>query len=189
MELIVISKEIYFKTEGKIINKLFNNGLNIFHLRKQDVDKARLVDLLHEIDPVFHCRIALHQFHHIAPDFGITRLHYSERLRRESLPFPQDNTLSTSIHSWDSISEIGQFNYAFFSPVFDSLSKPGYQGSIIPGFRIPETEVSIVALGGINYNNARQIINMGFKGMALLGALWNDPLEAVDNFKKIQALC
>ncbi|WP_316789024.1 thiamine phosphate synthase [Pedobacter frigoris] len=189
MELIVISNDSYFKDEGKLINKLFYNDLNILHLRKNNTDEANFIELINAIDPAFHPRIALHQFHELAPDFGITRLHYPERLRKDNLSAPPNNTLSTSIHSWDALSEIRQFDYAFFSPVFNSLSKPGYQGVIKDGFRLPETPVKMVALGGIHLDNVQQVIDMGFKSMALMGALWNEPLQAINNFKKIQAIC
>jgi len=30
---------------------------------------------------------------------------------------------------------------------------------------------------------------MNFDGVALLGSIWNDPAQALNNFKKIQAKC
>ncbi|TKC05924.1 thiamine phosphate synthase [Pedobacter frigoris] len=189
MELIVISNSSYFKNEGNLINNLFINGLKTIHLRKENTDKSKFVELLNEIDPAFYPHIALHQFHELAPDFGINRLHYPEKLRRESPSFPSDSILSTSIHDWDTLSEIIQFDYAFFSPLFDSLSKPGYEGVIREGFKLPETSVKIVALGGINHDNAQRVIDMGFNGMALMGTLWNDPRHTINNFKKIQEIC
>ena len=77
MELIVISNPQPVADESIIINKLFQEGLRCFHVRKPESDYPTVKQLLNEIAPRFYDRIALHQFHEMASDFGIKRLHYT----------------------------------------------------------------------------------------------------------------
>src|SRR5690606_38698684 len=119
--------------EARIINTLFENGLNVFHLRKNSCTRAYCKQLISEIDVAFHNRIALHQFHDLREDFAINRLHYKGQQRKQlqeaktELNF-KDTVLSSSIHQLEDINDLKGFDYTFFGPVFNSISKPGYAG-------------------------------------------------------------
>lgn len=196
MELFVISDSFAFKGETELINLLFESGMSVFHLRKEAMSSADYAALLEGIELQYHDRIALHQFHELILDFpGLKRLHDPEWLRRETvqqhLPnYKNGRVLSTSIHQLASLEETTGFDYTFYGPVFNSLSKPGYTGIIAPGFKLPAVRpVRIIALGGINWNNLEQVKTMGFDGLAVLGAIWNDRKNAVTNFKNMEERC
>jgi len=188
MELIVISKETYFESEGKVINELFDSGIKIFHLRKPQSDLVSYVKLINEIDPSFHQQLSLHQFHELRSQFDITRLHYPEMERVAGLRSTAYIN-STSIHNLKELEDLTQYDYAFFGPVFNSLSKPGYQGIVDQGFKLPPSPLKVIALGGINIENVEKVSEMGFDGLALLGAIWGDTKSAIKNFKKIKEIC
>lgn len=191
MELIVISAFTYFKDEGKIINKLFDNGLNILHIKKDPANSVQLLDLMWQIEPQYHERIALHQCHELKAEFGLNRLHYPEQMKAtlQSSSLPADQVSSTSIHALKRLDELNGFAYTFFGPLFNSLSKKGYQGINDQEFRCPEADLKVIALGGITEKQVRQVADMGFDGLAVSGALWNAPDTALFHFKKIQSLC
>jgi len=196
MNVIVISSPSALSNEAKLINELFENGLDVFHLRKNSCTRAYCKQLISEIDEAYHSRIALHQFHGLTADFGINRLHYKEQQRKQlqetktGLNF-KTNVLSTSIHQLMDINDLKGFDYAFFGPVFTSISKPGYAGVLDSHFRLPQrrNNTKLIALGGINASNFDEVNLMGFDGLALLGFIWNDPSKAVSNFKHIQERC
>ena len=94
--------------------------------------------------------------------------------------------LSTSIHSLDEADGLVDFDYAFFGPLFDSISKPGYKGKDLAGFKLPgHLKTKLVALGGITPDNITQVFDMGFDKAAILGSLWNNPSQALSIFKQI----
>lgn len=188
MKLIVISNPISFKGEELIVNQLFEEGMEIYHLRKENASIAEYRKYIEGIDAQYHHQIALHQHHELAKVYGINRLHYSESFRRKQTVKLANTVRSTSVHQLQSIDEIVEFNYAFFSPVFNSLSKPGYNGVINEDFRLdnPHHQLEIIALGGISIDNIMQIAKMGFNGAAVLGTIWNDPSNAVNTFKMLQ---
>lgn len=194
MQLIVISHPNIVVNEVRIINQLFELGLTRFHLRKPDWDEKQVVDLLEQIDHAFHPYIALHQHHHIAVDFDIKRLHYTEKHRlateQDKLIFQKKGgyALSTSIHDVAKLNSLAPFDYTFFGPVFNSISKPGYQSNLAQDFHIAKTynQPQIIALGGVECSNLDQLKHMGFDSAAVLGTIWGDPAQAVTNFRKLQ---
>ncbi|WP_419698461.1 thiamine phosphate synthase [Mucilaginibacter sp. NFX135] len=194
MQLIVISHPDTIAHEAQLINQLFEAGLMRFHLRKPDWDEQQLFGLLKQIDPAFHPYIALHQYHNIAIDFDIKRLHYTEKHRLTTeqnkliLQKKKGNVLSTSIHDITELSALTPFDYTFFSPVFNSISKSDYQSKLPEGFHIDrnDTQPKIIALGGVECSNLDKLKHMGFDGAAVLGTIWNDPTHAITNFRKLQ---
>lgn len=194
MELIVISNPFAIPDEANLISKLFHADLKCFHLRKPESELQRLRDLLKDIDSRFYERIALHQYHDMAEEFGIKRLHYTGSSRSTSCLKTIRNqgaegfTLSTSIHEITSLPEIRHFDYAFYGPVFNSISKAGYQSKVSENVRLnkADCETKIIALGGVQACNLTRIKRMGFDGAAVLGALWNEPHKAVQRFNQLK---
>jgi thiamine-phosphate pyrophosphorylase len=195
MELIVISNPVAVADENIIINNLFQAGLKSFHIRKPESDIQSVKELLNGIAPCFYERIALHQFHEMANDFGIHRLHYTESARIQSSPqqwklqVEKGFILSTSIHDTTLLPELNHFEYAFYGPVFDSISKPGYQSKLSADFKLDKTNRSkpkVIALGGVELSNLLNIKQMGFDGAAVLGTLWNESDKALKRFHQLK---
>ena len=93
---------------------------------------------------------------------------------------------STSVHSLEAYNALPvHFSYAFLGPVFDSISKPGYEAVSFDFSKKEELPVKLVGLGGIGAGNVKQVLEMGFDGAALLGAIWNseDPITELKNCK------
>ena len=192
MELFVIAHPTILKDETLLVNQLFDAGLPVFHLRKPTADEAAHRKFMDGILPEYHNRVALHHFHALVNDYNIKRLHHTESFRKSSTigDFSQPYTYSTSIHQLAEIDQIKSYHYSFFGPVFNSLSKPGYMGITDAGFSVTQSKTTkLIALGGIDLNNIDQVKAMNFDGIALLGSIWNEPAQAIINFKKIQAKC
>ena len=166
--------------------------MSIFHLRKPESSSQELVLLLQEINPIYYSKIALHSHHYMAKSFGINRLHYTEASRKQLTEMDlqekkAENIFSTSVHSMtDYENLLNHFEYTFLSPVFDSISKPGYQAQSFDLSK--KTETKLIALGGINETNCSKAFDMGFDGIALLGSIWQND-NGINNFKKISQIC
>jgi thiamine-phosphate pyrophosphorylase len=193
--LIVISSPTPVKNEAALINQLFDEGLAVFHLRKPESSSQELVLLLQEINPEHYSKIALHSHHYMAKSFGIKRLHYTEASRKQItetdlLEKKTDNIFSTSVHSIADYNNLSQqFDYAFLSPVFDSISKTDYKATTFELNSInKKPETKLIALGGLNESNCKEAFEMGFNGIALLGSIWNTE-NKIKKFKAIQTQC
>jgi thiamine-phosphate pyrophosphorylase len=190
--LIVISSPTPVIKEASLINQLFDEGLPVFHLRKPESSSQELVLLLQEIDPAHYSKIALHSHHYLAKSFGINRLHYTEASRKQLTEIDlseqkTENILSTSVHSISDFKNlVTHFSYAFLSPVFDSISKPGYQAQKFDLTEVDKnSNTKLIALGGIDETNCNKAYEMGFDGIALLGAIWNSE-DKMKTFKLIK---
>ncbi|OCX50429.1 hypothetical protein BEL04_21855 [Mucilaginibacter sp. PPCGB 2223] len=194
MELIVISAPDIVANEAQIINHLFGAGLQRFHLRKPGWDIGRCTDLLTQIDRSYHHAIVCHQHHQLAKVFGMDYLHYAENDRikcdqsKLNTLVNEGYRLSTSVHTVDAITTLQGFEYVFLSPVFNSISKPGYQSMLPEGFCLDRNKLNpkVIALGGVDALNIEQIRSMNFDGAAVLGAIWQDLEHAVLNFVSIK---
>jgi thiamine-phosphate pyrophosphorylase len=101
---------------------------------------------------------------------------------------------STSFHQLARASEPWgpALTYAFLSPVFDSISKPGYPAA---GFTSAEVRrvasapgaVPLIALGGVTEGNLAAAAGLGFAGAAVLGGVWHraDPVAAVEALLRV----
>lgn len=190
----VISNPSFFKAEAQLINELFDLGMQRFHLRKPGSDKKAYELLLSKIDSRYLERIALHQFHELGPEFGIQRLHFKEHQRLLSLQSRFEGqpsiTLSTSIHSINHTTDLHYFKYTFLGPVFQSISKENYPGTIPWDFQLKHFgETKVIALGGITAAKIQQLQQMNFDGAAVLGAVWKVPEQAMRSFKALQKAC
>ncbi len=193
--LVVVSNAVPVQGEAGLIRALFDAGLEVFHLRKPGYTEMELNALLRSIHPDCYPRIALHQHHGVADAFGIKRLHFTEQKRLQT-DFTNDikdgKTYSTSIHSLADYHELEVcFEYAFLGPVFNSISKSGYQAMKDPELLHVKTQdskrslVKLVAIGGITTANCQTTRHYGYDGIAALGAIWQSE-NPVQNFKNIQ---
>lgn len=195
MKLLAISNPDFIPDEAELINSLFREGLVCLHIRKPESDPTDFRNLLSQINPDFLDRISIHQHHNLAGEFGIKRLHFTEKERRmispESLKKLRSRNflLSTSIHDLSEMDNLSKhFSYTFFGPVFDSISKVGYKG-VLPDdfyFKPENKKIPIIGLGGIDCQNFGKVAKMNFDGAAVLGILWRDTENIIVNFRELR---
>lgn len=186
--IIVITPEEMMKNETGLINELFQEGLNLLHIRKPFINSEEMADFIQKINSEFHHQLVLHSHYDLAKDFNISRFHFREIDRQNDLYKSfADKTISTSVHDIETFNELNEeWEYAFISPVFPSISKKGYgeNSNILNDIKKrTHSNVKLMALGGINENNIHEVFNNGVDGMALLGAIWESD-EPLNVFKK-----
>src|SRR5659263_705692 len=81
--LVVITNPTAVADEAIIINVLFDEGLEILHVRKPGVAIDEMSALIEQIKPQYLHQVALHQHLEIAGDLGIHRLHFTEVKRKK----------------------------------------------------------------------------------------------------------
>ena len=191
--MIVITNPIAISNEIKIIHSLFAEGLSFLHIRKPDFSEAEIESFLLEIGLEYNDRLVLHSYHHLAKKTAINKLHFSENERNlmSRKKLKPIKCHSTSVHNIEVFNSLKQnFEYAFLSPIFPSISKPNYNPKINHFESVKERsnfDTKLVALGGITAENIQHTLENGFDDVALLGTIWNckNPLT---NFKKCQEI-
>lgn len=195
MELIVITEEKLFAGEAEAVNLLFEEGLELLHLRKPEATPEEIGNLLGNIKEAYHNRIVLHDHFQLAARFAVKGLHLNRR--NNTVPAGFNGTKSRSCHTLAELAQYPDMDYLFLSPVFDSISKGGYRAAF------PEQALStaqkedvinhrVIALGGIRPENIAQVQQWGFGGVAVLGFLWSnysfdkDKEALVDRFNQLK---
>lgn len=202
MLFIVISRPDFFPGEADAIRILFDEGIDLFHLRKPQSSLNDCAALLRALPESMRHRIVTHEHFDICRDYALHGMHLNKRNPRApttltsstSLPpgglqtsahhhrLPAEvrpMTLSASCHSLAEVRERkGRCDYVFLSPVFDSISKSGYRAAFSPdelraAARDGTIDDNVIALGGCSLQNIRALGELHFGGAAFLGDVWN----------------
>ena len=199
--MILISSPEPIKNEWEILSELFRKGLNCFHLRRPNQDKKHYRLALAQIETGYHNRVVIHDFPDLVQDFGLKGLHLKESVRRGlnaiewkgilNWKHKYHMSISTSIHwreEWIELEEA--FDYAFLSPVFNSLSKKDYKANR-EWQKLVELKpaTKAIALGGIDLGKIDQIYAWNYQGVAVLGSVWEEPRNAVNETIKLLNAC
>lgn len=145
---ILFSYPTKLEDEASIINNEISSGnWDLFHLRKPGWSET-------EIKELYSCLSAEAQQKTIFHESG-----------------------KQSCHSFDEVIKIdGKVEYCFLSPIFDSISKEGYQSNFdkleLKEFLRKDRKIKVIALGGLTEVNYTEILELGFDGGAFLGSVW-----------------
>lgn len=192
--IILIAPEEDIAHEIEILHQLFEEGLECYHLRKPFKNHEEHVSYLNKIDKKYHNRIVVHNFHELINEFNLKGIHFQEQKRIEHIDNPGQyfknlemygKTISSSFHELIDIENCYfEFDYHLLSPVFTSISKEGYEGR---GFDVNPIDKTIIGMGGATVENIASFKTLGYKGVGVLGGVWNST-NPVEVFKKIKKL-
>lgn len=177
MKWITITSPDFLPGEAIFIDRLFSQGLDLLHLRKQDATLGAYKQLLLQIPRQWHEYIVLHDHFILAQEFTLRGIHLNRRC--SLIPDAIRGTISCSCHTIEEVvTHKDSKDYVFLSPIFDSVSKTGYKGAFSPTLlKEAATENiiddKVIALGGITADNIPLVRDWHFGGAALLGDIWN----------------
>ena len=194
--MVVITNPSSVANEISIVDSLFEEGLSLLHIRKPDFSELETAQFIHQIKLEFRSKLVLHNHHQLADDFGISRIHFSEKERKNSPDFlarfsKSYRYKSTATHSIEDFNSLeNSFDYAFLSPVFTSISKEDYhpKANLFEALKSRTNfNTKVIALGGIDSENIKKTLENGFDDVALLGTIWNTH-NPIKKFKLCQKI-
>ena len=180
---ILITLPRILKNEAETLAALCGAGVSVIHIRKPEASEPEIEELLKTLQALGAdmSRLTIHYNEPLARKYGLGGVH----LRIEELLAGAGEGLrrSCSAHGWTEAERAAtDADYVFLSPLFDSISKPGYRSAIDPAEaaeRLRRRKGRIVALGGIRPANIARVRRIGFDGAAVLGAAWSADEKAV----------
>ncbi len=185
--IVLIAPEKDVKDEITILNQLFKAGLEYYHFRKPTKDYKEHCYYLNQIDSKYHNRVIVHYFHKLINQYNLKGIHFQEQKRRENINNPGryfkdlnmfGKTISSSFHEPEELANCEfEFDYHLLSPVFSSISKKGYKGR---GFDVNHIDKLIIGMGGVTRANLAEFTKLGFKGVGVLGGIWNSHTPITD---------
>lgn len=189
--IVIISPEIDVDNEISILNQLFNEGLEYYHLKKPSKNITEYCDYLHQIDEEYHNRIVIHSYHELINEYNLKGIHFEEQLRKDKLDIPSryfiglsmfGKTISSSFEQVDElIASNFEFDYHLLSQDSSTITTAAGQEK---GFDGNSIRKKIIGICGKQFN-IKKLINLGFKGVLIQEEIWNN-LTTVNDFKKMR---
>lgn len=164
--------------EAAKIAALIDAGWWRVHLRHPGADEETLADIISRVPARARGRISMHDSFGLAVRYGIGGVHLNRR--NPAAPEGWAGTVSRSCHTVGEARICAGLQYVTLSPVFDSISKPGYTGV---EFEPLPPEVTVIGLGGVTPARTARLKARGFAGAAMLGAIpWQGTVTDITGF-------
>lgn len=175
-QLVVITRAELYTGEAEQINELLlTDERFLLHLRKPGATAEEYSSVLQQIPHSMLHRITLGDHFELAEQFPVGGVHLSGR------QFEYTGTrklrISRSCHTFNELQSANQFDYVFFSPIFNSISKQGYNAAFSDAELLEASEMGlingkVIALGGVDADTLPLLKPYAFGGAAVLGTVW-----------------
>ncbi|MDE5970242.1 MAG: thiamine phosphate synthase, partial [Muribaculaceae bacterium] len=183
--IVVVTTPEPVDNEAIKIEKLLAAGADYVSIRKPNIGERYVADLLENIRPELRCRIKLHDYPELARAF---KTGFQLNSRNKKVDGLSPSLLSRGCHSLSEVAESNELDYVTLSPIFDSISKPGYKAKFdLNSLNLKSFDSKIIALGGITLDHLPELRKAGFAGAAFLGEVWRDN-DSFDRFIRYLAI-
>lgn len=200
MKLILLTSPDFFIEEDKILSTLFEEGLDILHLRKPNSEPVFCERLLTLLPEKYHKRIVVHDHFYLKEEFGLMGIHLSHH--NPTPPPDSHDMMSRTCYTLDEVKELKpKSKYVILKNVYDSISEPNYVSRFTADDLALATRQGIIdrhvmAQGGISLENIPQIRQYGFGGVVIRGDLWRrfnihrgyDYKDLIAHFRKLRQI-
>lgn len=177
MKLILMTTPYFFVEEHQIINALFDEGLEILHLRKPSTEPVYSERLLTLISESYRKKIVVHDHFYLKNEYGLRGIHLNHR--NPELPPKYKGHISCSCHTAEEVmAHKRSCDYVFLSPVFSNVNTESEtsrlsQNELRELMQRKVIDRKVMAFGGVNLDNIQRVKDLGFGGAVVLGDIWN----------------
>lgn len=172
MRLLAITRPEFWDGEADAVCRLLGGGWERVHVRKPQATADEIAALLEQIPERYRSRLSLHDHFELAARYGIGGVHLNGR--NPQPPAGWRGLVSRSCHSPEEVLANQNLDYLTLSPIYDSISKPGYMSRFnlaeLSRAKLPLNKV--YALGGVQMTHLAELSDAGFGGAAMLSEAW-----------------
>ena len=197
MKLLLMTTPNFFVEEHQILTMLFDEGLDILHLRKPHTEPIYSERLLSLLPEAYRNRIVVHDHYYLKNEYRLRGIHLNPR---NEPPQKLKGSVSASATTLADVARIKRsVDYVLFTPQMETPGQDArYSDRQIDEWG--ETKVidsKVMLMGGVTLENVARVKRAGFGGVVLYGTIWNhfDQWGTADfkgiaaSFRKIRKLC
>ena len=179
----VVVEDVY------LIQRLLDGGIDIIHLRKPEADIRECRKLLKKLTKGERAKIVIHDFPVLYDEFSLKGIHVNKNVT--SLPNDYTGIRTRSCHSFEEVERHkSEYDYLFLSPIFNSISKAGYEAAfsreeLIKASKDCIIDDKVIALGGVTFDKIPYLKMLNFGGVAMIGGIYN--INALNCLKEIDS--
>lgn len=196
--------------ETLLLNNLMEGDWDFLHIRKPDYSRDEMINFL-ELIPNHHDKVILHSHFELLREFDVAGININRKTLAQ-ISFEDELTsgcdqrfllvknhqlyvngerpdlVTYSAHSFKEIQEMPfMTDYVFLSPIFDSISKTGYESAfndaeVLTAF-LANSKQRVIALGGVDADRIAICEELGFRGYAMLGDIWKRYFSHVETIQ------
>ena len=174
MKLLLLSSQNFFVEEDKILTALFDEGLDILHLRKPDSEPVYCERLLTLLSQSHHKNIITNDHFYLKEEFDLKGIHLSRR--NPEIPNGYKGIVTRSCYSLDDLAEIKkQSKYVILKNVFESASNPNPPYTLEQLYEARRKgliDKHVMAQTGITLDNIGKVQELGFGGAVVCSDIW-----------------
>jgi len=176
MKLIIMTSPTYFVEEDKILETLFEEGMEMLHLNKPDSSPVYAERLLSLLPEEYHKKIVVHDNYYLKNEYGLAGIHLDEA--DAEAPQGYKGKISRTCRSLEELkSAKKQSKYVFLRDVFDSISDANGKASfsydqLKDAAHRGLIDKHVYALGGVRLENIKVLKELGFGGAVICNDLW-----------------
>lgn len=198
MKLILLTCPEFFVEEDKILTTLFEEGLDILHLRKPNSEPVFCERLLSLLPEQYRSKVVVHDHLYLCDEYGLMGIHLNKR-NPQALASYKGPITRTCYDLQSLVEQKSQCEYVLLRNIFDSISESENKASFTleelqEAARQGIIDANVVAEGGVSLNNIEQVRELGFGGVAIRGDLWNhfdvhsqqDYKDLIAHFRKLR---
>lgn len=175
MKLIVVTRPEYFVVEHLLIKELFNEGLDILHLRKPNGDASSCERLLTLLPDDCREKIVVHDNFDFKAKYKLMGIHLNSR--NPEIPKGYKGQVSCVCKSFEEVKDYKRdMKYVFLSPIFNSINPEEFSPQFTHSQLRAASDKGIIdnkvmAYGGIGTDNVKKLRDLGFGGVVVYGSL------------------
>lgn len=177
MKLLLLSSPNFFVEEDKILATLFEEGLDILHLRKPNSEPVYCERLLTLLPEKYHQRIITNDHFYLKDEFDLMGIHISER--NPNKPQGYKGITTRTCYSLEELTEAKKQNqYVILRNIYDSPSQSNNK-SLYTHEQLREAsrkgliDKRVMAQTGITLENIHEVRELGFGGAVVCSDIWN----------------
>ncbi|MBR5577333.1 MAG: thiamine phosphate synthase [Bacteroidaceae bacterium] len=177
MKLLLLSSPNFFVEEDKILATLFEEGLDILHLRKPNSEPVYCERLLTLLPEKYHQRIITNDHFYLKDEFDLMGIHISER--NPNKPQGYKGITTRTCYSLEELTEAKKQNqYVILRNIYDSQSHSNNKSQytyeqLREASRKGLIDKRVMAQTGITLENIQEVRELGFGGAVVCSDIWN----------------
>ena len=177
MKLALMTRPTFFVEEDKIIDTLFDEGLDDLHIFKPSSSPIYVERLLSLLSDDYYRYITVHHHFYLKQEFGLRGIHLEQADTERPDGYKGNFSRSCSDLSMLQQSK-KKSRYVFLHNIFDSISEPSLTRTfsseqLLTASRQGLIDKHVYALGGVTAEHVRMLGDLGLGGVVICGDLWS----------------
>ena len=177
MKLIVMTQPTFFVEENKIIERLFESGLDMLHLYKPGSSPMYAERLLTLLPDNYYNKVVVHEHYYLKEEYKLQGIHLDDPSQNPPIGFRGHVSRTCTDLSMLKSMKNGS-SYVFLDRVFSNTNIENVQlahthEQLKAAHKHGLIDRHVYAMGGITLENIHVAKDLGFGGVVVCSDLWN----------------